>query len=242
MSIDTFRKVLYRYDSIKNIDLASLGETLLYPHFREVFAESAQEFAAVGTTTNGLLLNEFPEILSVPGCLTVSIDSLKTPRPGLDGERIWKNLQDFAKMPRNPSRAINLNMVVLAWNVDEIPTMIDEAGRLGLTSISILRAVHLAGTPVAQQELPPNYPGVQEAIEAGRERWPQLMIVDFFRYFDGGETISNLGSFEGDPWNHPAELKLRLECNGREWSNEFAACRTCYVREGTGIKHTKTQK
>ena len=271
MDVATFREVIDRYPTVRYVDLASLGETLLYPHFHEVFDISRAKFDAVGATTNGELLDRFPEILDVPGCLTVSIDSLTTPRPGLT-DAPWRNLREFAARPRHANRNINLNVVVSRVNVHECSALIDAAGAAGLTSISLLRAVHLEGTTVEANELPPDYPGMEEIISAGRARWPALMVVDFFRYFDGGLTIGDgapcpwpsqmllvstdgtarpccriqgvdLGRFTADcdPFNHPDESRLRAQCAAGEWSEEFSACRVCYVRNGTGMRHTRSE-
>ncbi len=193
--------MLAAYTTVTSVEFNSLGETFDYPAFDEAFARAVAfmpRLSGISITSNGSRLDEHPQVLAIPGTLTVSVDSpdparCDALRPGTDGARVWRNVEAAARGPRHPRHVMNVNMIVSAENADEISAMATRLHSLGILALTVVRAIHLSGDRAAD-ELPFDAPGPRRAILEARRSHPQMSIANHFTYFDGGLTTSVPGS------------------------------------------------
>lgn len=195
-------RILAAYPMVVGIDIASIGETLDYPSFDEVFIRAVAfrpRIQSIGTCTNGSKLDlHMKTIMGIPGILGISVDSPDPShcdilRPGTDGARVWRNVAAAASMANGGCpRVLAVNMIVSRSNAHEIKAMADKMASLKIKYLTIIRAIHLSGDK-AGDELAFDDPEPRKAIQGARASHPGLIIGNHFTYFDGGLTLADPG-------------------------------------------------
>ncbi|OQZ02605.1 MAG: hypothetical protein B6D35_00790 [Candidatus Brocadia sp. UTAMX2] len=143
ISLDLFKKIIDRTDSIYNITLTGWGEPLLHPELVDMILYTKNKGHHVGVTTNGLLLASFIEkFLETLDKLTISLDSVKEGHGVTDGHPsnmvVQKNIESLLHdrgNRRKPTVTIQITMHDKSQCLDTIRF----AGEVGADRVYLVR-------------------------------------------------------------------------------------------------------
>lgn len=207
MSAEDFRSILRVYRStLRNITLSGPGEPMMHPEYTGMINVLLSEpplhgWGAINATTNGTLLHKHPEILELPGMLTVSFDAADAAMfesiRRVDYKLVVRNLATAIERKR-PWRQVGINMVVLKRNAHRVFDTIRFAHALGASYVMLSRGQLLHATEAAGEELSPNDSVVYEQIRQARQVFPGYQILSYFRPED--MTATRAASHCLVPW------------------------------------------
>ena len=190
LSTEDFRSILRLYrDTLRNVTLSGPGEPMMHPEYTGMINVLLTEppvrgWGAINAITNGSLLHKHPEILELPGMLTVSFDAADAAMfesiRQLDYKLVVRNLAT-AIARRRPWRQVGINMVVLKRNAGMVFDTIKFAHSLGASYVMLSRGQLLHTTEADGEELSPDDLGVNEQIARARQAFPGYQLLSYFR-------------------------------------------------------------
>lgn len=224
MAIEKYAGVVKEFKGhVSRVDVAGIGEPLLYRNIVEFVRYTSEQVGQVGIITNGMLLSEKMSLdLASAGLthLAVSLDSLDS-RVNMklrhtDSEKILKNVEFFS---RNTGVPVQINAAGTNLNFNsfkEFPALKKRIPSLhSVCAGTLMEYPHLKSKLQAQGLRPFNLAEIFELDQHTRKIYEQcgvgLYLEDKFmprKRFYG--DICNL------PWGDPASdfMAYSIECNG----------------------------
>lgn len=145
MSLENFKIILDKLDSLFKIHLSGQGESLLNPEIFEMIDYANKKGAIVYLVTNGTLLTEniIKRICSVNiGELAISIDSPKKEiyekiRVGSNFDKVIGNIKNLAtELEKNKKKTVlSVSAVILKDNIGDLTEFIELAKNLGIKKL-----------------------------------------------------------------------------------------------------------
>lgn len=208
LPLEAVRDVLARYRAtIDTVAFSGIGEPTLHPDFAEML-QAAAVFPSVGLVTNGSRLHTFPQIASIPGSTTVSLDATDAElhaalRPGVPFDVVTHNIEEHCYLARRAGkgRQVGINMTVHARNVSAVYAMAQLAAQIGAHYVLFTQGMffHVALSAAPAEEVSAADAAVLAQIEAARHAFPGVFISDQFSSLRG-ITATARGPQCDSPW------------------------------------------
>ncbi len=195
------------------------GEPLLRRDLFEIAGYAAEKHFTTVLGTNGVLLREREAAqMRRHGVLGASISLDSTDPTRHDAFRrlpgAWAGAVRAARVLTDAGLDFSLHMSVTDWNVDEIPAMIELAGKLGAKVLNFFflvrtgRGQALTDIDAVAYERILTYLAEQQGVGRGRPSFVQRLL-------GGGPAPGEVSPFE-DPWSTPVAqadgLLIRAKC------------------------------
>lgn len=147
MSLENFKKILYKLDCLFKIHLSGQGEPFLNKDIFKMIKYANKKGILVNTNTNGTLLTKkiIDKICEVEiGEIAVSIESTKKKeyekiRKGAKFDSVMNNIKNLNSQlkKKNKKTIISFAVTILKQNIHEIPEFVKLAKRIGVEKIII---------------------------------------------------------------------------------------------------------
>ncbi|WP_031517867.1 radical SAM protein [Desulfofalx alkaliphila] len=161
MQLDTYKKLLPVFKKTKQIYLQGWGEPFLNPDFFEMVRLAKQMDCYVGTTTNGMLIDELKarkivssglDLITIP--LASTDEKNDTIRVGTNIEQILNNIQLINKAKEKAGSAypkINIAYMLLASHLESAKDLPKLLKGLGVNEVEI-QTLDFVPTPLLEEE------------------------------------------------------------------------------------------
>jgi len=146
MSLETFKKILDKLDSLFKINLSGQGELLLNPELFDMIKYANDRGILINISSNGTLLTKeiIDKICRVDiGEIGISVDSTKKAkyekvRINANFDELINNIKNLTEeiKKRNRKTIVNIAAIIFKNNIDELPDFVELGHKLGVNKIS----------------------------------------------------------------------------------------------------------
>ena len=171
MEWELFTQVIDDLPTLSELHLQGLGEPMMHPRFFDMITHAASRGINVTTNSNvTLLTRERAEKCVTSGLSTlhVSLDAATQEtyeriRVRAHFDRVLRNLghlRDAKRDLASETPRVRLVMVLMRQNLEELPTLVDLAGRLGIGTMFVQHLCHDFG----ESSLPAHYAPMRDFV------------------------------------------------------------------------------